>query len=178
MALAVDPALALAARLGLALLFATAAAHKLRDPSAFRAALAGYRLAPEWSHGAAVVALIAAELGVAFLLVASERGAVPAALLLALYSAAIASGLARGLREIDCGCFGPAARQPISAGLIARNLALVSLALAAALPAGARDLTWFDTIAICAAVAAGSLLYASANTLLANAPLLRALRGA
>lgn len=178
MALAIDPALALSARLGLALLFASAAAHKLRDPGAFRAALAGYRLAPEWTQGPAVVALIAAELGVAFLLVASERGAVPAALLLALYSAAITSGLARGLREIDCGCFGPAARQPLSAGLIARNLALVALALVAALPAGARGLTWLDAVAIGAAVALGTLLYASANTLLANAPRLRALRGA
>lgn len=177
MALSIDPALALSARLGLALLFATAAAHKLRDPGAFRAALAGYRLAPGWTHGAVVAALIAAELGVSFLLVASRRGGIPAALLLSLYTAAIGSGLARGLREIDCGCFGPAARQPLSPALVARNLALVALALAASLPAGARGLGWLDAVAICAAVALGALLYASANTLLANAPRLRELRG-
>jgi len=38
--------------------------------------------------------------------------------LLALYTLAVVVNLARGRREIDCGCFGPAARQPLSAALV------------------------------------------------------------
>ncbi len=178
MALTVDPALALAARLGLALLFASAAWHKLRDLEVFRTALEGYRLVPRPAEGVAVFALIACELAIAGALVRSSLGGLPAALLLTLYTAAIALSLARGLREIDCGCFGPAARQPLSAGLVVRNLGMIALALVCTLPAGPRTLIWLDVVSIGAAVGLGAILYGTANTLLANAPRLRALRGA
>ena len=48
--------------------------------------------------------------------------------LLAIYTGAIASNLARGRREIDCGCFASSARVPLSPWLIARNLILIAAA--------------------------------------------------
>ena len=178
MALSVDPALALALRAGLALLVAAAATQKLRDFGAFRDALAAYSLVPERALGFAARALVAAEVACASALVSSERGGIAAALLLALYSAAIALNLARGLREIDCGCFGPAKRQPLSLALVVRNIGLVGLALASALPAGSRSLVALDALTIAAGVALGALVYGAVNGLIANAPRLRALRGA
>jgi hypothetical protein len=171
-----DPAFALVLRGGLALLFAAAAWHKLRDLAAFRAALGEYQLLPEAGIGLASRALVGLELVTAGMLALSTSGGLPAAALLAVYTAAIGVNLARGRREIDCGCFGPAARQPLSYGLALRNAGLLLLALAAALPAAPRMLVWLDGFTIAAGIALGALLHAALNTLLANAPRLRALR--
>jgi hypothetical protein len=97
--------------------------------------------------------------------------------LLATYTLAIAANLARGRRDIDCGCFGPAARQPLSAALVARNAALLGVAVLALLPVQARALHPADALSIAGAVGFGALVFASANALLANAPRLRALGG-
>jgi hypothetical protein len=174
--LTLDPALSWVLRIGLALLFAAAAGHKLRDLEAFRAALGDYRLLPARATSLAAFALIALELASAVLLLVSPRGALVAAALLALYTVAIGANLARGRREIDCGCFGPAARQPLSYGLVARNTGLIALALVAALPVAPRALVWLDFTTIAAGVALFALVHAASNTLLAHAPRLRALR--
>jgi hypothetical protein len=106
------------------------------------------------------------------------RGGLAAAALLALYSAAIVVNLARGRREIDCGCFGPAQRQPLSPALVLRNGVLIALALVCALPAGVRALVPLDALTIAALVAFAALVHGGVNGLIANAPRLRALRGA
>lgn len=178
MEVSLDPALGLALRGGLALLLATAAWHKLRDLAAFGAALGGYRLLPERALGPASIGLVAAELSTAGVLLVSPRASWAAAALLALYSLAISVNLARGRREIDCGCFGPAARQPLSPALLVRNAALIALALLCALPAAPRALVWVDGLTIAAAIGLGALVHGAVNALLANAPRLRALRGA
>jgi hypothetical protein len=177
-ALTLDPVLGLALRGGLALLLGSAAWHKLRDLGAFRSALEGYRLLPEPLLGFAALALIAAEIVSAGALVRAPTGGYAAAALLALYSLAIGVNLARGRREIDCGCFGPAARQPLSLALVLRNLVLLALALACALPETPRPLVWVDALTIAAALGFGALVHGSVNALLANAPRLRALRDA
>jgi len=176
-ALTLDPALSLALRGGLALLLAAAAWHKLRDLTAFRAALAGYQLVPERALRVAACVLIAAELATASALVLSSRAAGAAVTLLALYTGAVALNLARGRREIDCGCFGPAARQPLSFALVVRNLGLIALGLVCALPVAARALVLLDGLTIAAGIALGALLHGAINGLIANAPRLRALRG-
>jgi hypothetical protein len=176
-ALKLDPVFALVARLALALLFASAAAHKLRDLDAFRAALAGYRLVPERALGAAAFALVALELVAAAGLVASRAFGVLALALLAAYTAAIAVNLARGRREIDCGCFGPAARQPLSGALLLRNATLLGAAALACAPVAGRALSWIDAFSIAGGVSFAALAFASQNALIANAPRLRALRG-
>jgi len=169
----VDPTLQLVARAGLSLLLGWSGAHKLRDVGAFRAALEGYELLPPRWAVPAGAGLIAAEVGIASgLLLPRVAGvaALAAAGLLTLYAAAIAINLVRGRRDIDCGCAGPAGRQPISAGLVARNAALAAVALVGAVPTAARPLTWLDGVTVLAGVAALGLLYAAADGLLANAP--------
>jgi hypothetical protein len=177
-ALTLDPALSLALRCGFALLFGAAAWHKLGDLAAFRAALGEYQLVPERAVSAAVFGLIAAELASASALVLSARAGFAAVALLALYTVAIGVNIARGRREIDCGCFGPAARQPLSPALVARNVALIALGLVCALPVGPRALVLLDGLTIAAGSALGALVHGAVNGLLANAPRLRALRSA
>src|SRR5262245_53685893 len=130
-----DPVLDLTFRAGLALLFAVAALHKLRDPRGFAATLADYRLLPEGIASVAGIVLVGAELTVVVALVVDRRaGLMGAAALLVLYAAAMAINLARGRRHIDCGCAGPAARRSSSGRLGARNLILATLALAPPVP--------------------------------------------
>ena len=176
--LALDPTARAVARVGLAALFAAALGHKLRDRAAFRAALTGYRLLPDPLIGTAAVGLMACEAAIALALAIPTTGALPAfgaAVLLALYAGAIAINLARGRRNIDCGCFGPAAGRELGGALVARNAVLAVVALGAALPAAARTWIWLDAVTGPAALVAGIALYAAADTALANAPRLRPL---
>jgi hypothetical protein len=173
-----DPAFAWTASCALALVFAQAAWHKLRDLRAFAAAAAAYELLP-----AALAPLAATQLAVAELVLVGvlllpplRAGAALAALaLLALYSAAIAINLARGRREIDCGCTGPALRQPLSGWLLARNAALGALALCGALPVSARALGAADALPIAGGALTLFALTLAANQLAANAPVSRTL---
>src|SRR5437870_1480218 len=136
-----DPVIDLTLRTALALLFFVAAGHKLRDLDRFRATLAEYRLLPAGLVPLAAALVVAVEVAAAgALLVPGARaaGLVVAAALLALYGAAIAINLARGRRDIDCGCAGPAVRRPITGALVARNAALAALALAGGARRGSR----------------------------------------
>jgi len=173
----VDPAIDLTIRAALALLFVTAAAHKLRDRAAFRATFAEYRILPETAS--AVVPL--AELAVAALLVvaaASALGKIGAAALLLVYAAAVGVNLARGRRHIDCGCAGPRARRPIGGGIVARNALLAAAALAGLLPVTARPLAWVDTLTVSGAVLTLAALYLATDRLMAHAPALARMREA
>ena len=176
--LAIDPALQLTLRAALSLLFVWAASHKLADRAGFRSTLAEYELLrARWLEAVAVL-LMSAEVGVATALwfpTVAAIGALAAGGLLVLYAGAIAINLRRGRRHIDCGCTGAAGRQPLSGWLVARNGLLVCTALAAALPAGGRALTWVDDLTVVAGVAALALLYAAADGLLAAAPTTAAL---
>ncbi len=162
-----DPVLHLALRVPLALLFAAAAVHKLRDPTAFRAALGAYRLVPPWC----APAIVALEVLVAVALCVPGRlGPVAAAALLLAYAAAIAVNLVRGRRDIDCGCAGPSARRPIGWSLVARNAVLAGLACGGLTAIETRPLHWIDAVTVVAATLVASALYAAADRLLALAP--------
>ena len=166
---ALDPALLFALRAALALVWLASAGLKLRDPVRFRAALAGYELAPAGAAPAlaALVSCLELALGVALLIPASgAAAALASAALLALYALAIAVNLARGRRALDCGCGGRA--QPIHESLVARNLALAALALTAALPASGRALVWLDAPTIAGGAAALAALYVALDAALAN----------
>jgi hypothetical protein len=171
MSAALDPVLGHALRAALALLFAAAAWHKLRAPHRFRATLGDYALLPAGAIAPAAYGLAAFEalLAGALLVPASARAAALAAAgLLGVYGAAIAINLARGRRHVACGCFGPAAEQPLSVRLVARNAALAGTALLGALPAGARELGWLDALTAAGAVAVLCLAYLAADGLLAS----------
>ena len=175
----VDPVMLLVVVLSLALLWIVAAAHKLRGFAGFSVVLADYRLVPKRAAHACAVAVIAMELGLGTgLLIPAMRSFALAgsALLLVTYAAAIAVNLVRGRRFIDCGCMGPVGHQPLSGWLVARNLSLALLALAALLPVQGRALVWLDAVTVAAAIGSAALLYAAANRLIANGPDLARLR--
>ena len=175
-----DPVIDATLRTALALLFFVAAGHKLRDLGRFRATLAEYRLLPAGLVPLAAALVVGAEAAAAgALLVPGTRatGLVSAATLLLVYGAAVAINLARGRRDIDCGCAGPAVRRPISGWLVARNAALAAAALAAVAPVRPRPLVWVDALTVMGATATLAALYASVDRLLAHAPALARLRG-
>ena len=175
-----DPIFIIASALAVAVLLASAATHKLRAPGRFAKQLADYQLLPE-----ALVRLIGRvipllELLIAFaLLVPFSRAiaAVGSAALIALYASAIGINLWRGRRDIDCGCAGPDQAQPLRPILLARNAVLVALALLASTTPIVRDLGFFDGFVTVAASAVALLIYAAADGLLANSPLLLKLIG-
>jgi hypothetical protein len=175
---ALDPALRITLRAALSLLFIWSAGHKLHDTAGFRAALANYELVPERWLASTAALLVAAELCVAVSLWLPGCGAYAAcagAGLLALYAGAIAINIVRGRRDIDCGCAGVSGDQPLSVALVVRNCVLGAAALASALPAALRALTWVDGITIFASVVTVALLYAALDGLLVTAPRIRAL---
>ena len=130
----VDPVIATIIRFALGWLFLAASAHKLRDMVDFRSVLATYRILPERLVAVAAWLVVAAEIsiGVGMLWQFPSAYVGGAALLLA-YAVVMAINLMRGRRFIDCGCGG--ATQPLSLGLVLRN---VVLAIAAVVRARSR----------------------------------------
>ncbi len=116
----------------LAGIFLLAAVHKIRHRLAFRGILADYRLLPGPLLPLIAPLVIGAEFLAAILILAPANiippplAALPAAVLLFLYTGAIAVNLVRGRTGIDCGCGGAAT--PLSAWLLLRNGLLLGLA--------------------------------------------------
>ena len=174
-----DPLLDWVLRAGLASLFAVAAIHKVRDRDAFARTLRDYRLLPERLCGPLVPVLIGCEALLAGLLLAQGNrleASLAASGVLAVYTAAIGINLARGRREIDCGCLGPGHRQPLSGWLLARNGLLLFAALLVVLPPSQRVLGSVDAISFPFGLGVLFLLFASANQLVAQATRIQALR--
>ena len=165
-----DPALHGTLRCGLSLLLLSATAHKLRDPRAFTAAVAGYHIVPRAGSIAVSRLIIAAELlvGAALLLTRDPAPAWGAAGLLATYTLAIVINLLRGRRDIDCGCAGPIRRVPIGGPLVIRNLVLIAAALMASLPYAPRALTWLDDVTLVCALTALALMYSAVEIAMAH----------
>lgn len=172
-----DPAVDLTLRAALVALFGIAAAHKLRDVRGFRATLAEYRLVPDALVPLAVIAVIGAELAGVAGLVLHRSALLVAAGVLVLYAGAIGINLARGRRHIDCGCAGPGARRPLSAWLVARNVALAVAALSGTIAVRPRPLIWVDAVTVVGATAVLAAVYAAVDRMLADAPALARLRG-
>ena len=174
-----DPVVDVTVRASLALLFLSATVHKLRDVARFRATVADYRLLPGPLVSLGALLLVVAEgADVCALAVARWWGLAGAATLLALYAGAITVNLARGRRHLDCGCTGPALRRPISGWLVARNLVLVAVALAALGPVQIRAMVWIDPLTVVAATAAFAACWRASDHLLAAGPALARLQEA
>jgi hypothetical protein len=175
-----DPVVVLVVRAALALLFATAAWHKVRARGAFTAVVGAYRLVPDGWLAPATVAIAAAEGGVATLLLlpgTRTAGALGAAALLALYSFAIGVNLVRGRRTIDCGCGALGARQPIGEWLLVRNALLATAAALTVQPAALRPLGWVDWLTIGGGVAVASAAWTAIHGLAAAAGRVPAVAG-
>lgn len=176
----IDPALTGTACATLALIFLASAWGKARHPRWFAGALREYRIVPGaalWPVALAVPALEAvAALG---LLAAPVRpyAAGLALALLAVFSGALGLNLARGRRDIDCGCWGPAARPgALSGWLLARNAALAVAAAALLVPPEGRDLVWIDFLTIGLGTVALLCVFGAIDRLIAQAPALADLR--
>jgi len=127
-----DPSILLAVRVLFTLVFGIAVAGKLRHRDEFVGVVANYRLAPEALAPLIAWVIIILELLVAISLatgLAPVAGAALALSLLAAFAVAMAINLARGRREIDCGCFQSALRQRLSVALVVRNAVLIAMLL-------------------------------------------------
>jgi uncharacterized membrane protein YphA (DoxX/SURF4 family) len=170
-----DPVVATLLRFCFGLLFAVAALHKLFDFGAFsitlRKYLDGMHLSQELRATRAVGSVVLASefaLAMAFALPAVTRvAALGAATLLVTYAAAMYVNVRRGNVLLDCGCSWGAQRQPLTAALVVRNVALALLALAMMLPTAARPLSLIDLISILAAAGGLAVIYSAVNLLLA-----------
>lgn len=173
----VDPLVHWLLRAALALLFASAARHKLADRAAFRRALAAYRLLPPALVATAAVVIPAAEIALAASLLApapaATVGGVGVVALLAGYAAAIAINLVRGRTAIDCGCGGPDARQPIGWWLVVRNAGLAAAAAATLAPTAPRSLHWIDGLTFAGGLAVLAGAWTAAHGLAAAAARVR-----
>ena len=164
----IDPSVALACRVLGALVFATAAGAKVRHHRELAGVVANYHLLPEALAAPVAWLIVGLEILTAVSLVSAVGLAAGAALAIALLCAfALAMGvnLARGRREIDCGCFQSGLRQRLSAGLIVRNLLLAAAMIPLFGAAGplSRPLQWADALG---AGLAGYALYRSFGELL------------
>jgi len=174
-----DPTIVAIACAATCTIFLGSAAVKFWQPTEFRAAVESYRLVPEAMAVALEWIIPALELaGAIGLLLAATRGAAALLLLslIAAFTGAIALNLVRGPRDLDCGCFGPLLRQPLSGWLVARNGLLALLVLTDFTPVRGRPLASLDYLTIVAAAAALVILYGAANYLLAMAPRVATLR--
>lgn len=170
MSIAVDPVISSLLALGGAALFAWAATHKLRTREAFAATLAEYRLVPQGlvPLTALVLALVELATSAALLWPATRTfGGAAGITLLFIYATAIAINLARGRKDLDCGC----GLQPRAIGgwMVARNLIVAALLGLLWLPTSSRALGPADLATIGGTLAIGGLLYASIELLLGRA---------
>lgn len=175
-----DPAIAALLLACLALLFAVAALHKLRDLPHFTEVLRGYRVLPEGAVRLAPVVPLA-ELAVAAGLLAPglrSSAALAGVALLLVYAAAIGVNLARGRRDLACGCGGPDDARPIAPWMVARNLTLALLLAATLLAWRERPLSTTDALTVGGGTLVATLLYVCLDRLLGRvAPWSAALGG-
>lgn len=126
-----EPVITAYAQVLLLIVFGTAGWSKLRSLEAFEGVVYNFRILPESIAGLFSRLLPVVEIAVAagLVLPMTRAGAAAAALaLLAMFCVAIAVNLARGRREIDCGCFSSTLKQHLGGGLILRNIVLAGLA--------------------------------------------------
>lgn len=174
----IDPVVAWSQRIFLAVVFARALFGKLRAPRAFVTAIRGYALLPNTIVvvGGAAFGLLALEAAVVVGLLLADHASAASLLaggLLLIYTGAIGFNLARGRRDIDCGCGGPGMRTPLHEWLLARNALYLVMAGCAALPIGSRDLIWLDSLTIVLAVLSLAALALAFDGLAALVPGLR-----
>lgn len=177
----IDPVVSGLLEADLALIFLAGAVQKARDPAWFTRAVREFQLIPHRLASPFAIAVTLVELLCAVGVLWAPTRVLAAggivALLLA-FSAAVTINLARGRRDLDCGCFGPAAT--LSAGLsgwiVLRNLVLAAMAAALWMPIDARPVVWIDYLTVGFATVASLLVFAVVNRLIAAAPGLAALR--
>ncbi|MEP6388987.1 MAG: MauE/DoxX family redox-associated membrane protein [Halioglobus sp.] len=167
-----DPVFTHIVALGLSILFLAAGLQKLRLRDSFEQVLSGYQLLPAATLALASRVIPLVELALAAGLAYPDTRAVAAigaALLLCLYATSIWINLKRGNIGLDCGCQLGESKQTISYALVYRNALLASVALLLIAPQSTREVALYDYGATGFGIAIACLLYAIANTQIANA---------
>lgn len=164
-----DPAIGLLLAAAIALLFASASAHKLRDLKRFDEIFSAYgllngvaRLRLSWS-----VPFL--ELAVAGGLLFDESRAYAAAagmVLLLTYAAAIAVNLKRGRRDLACGCGGPDERRPIAPWMVWRNILIAACLASTFAPWTTRPLNLTDAVTVVFGLLTLALIYLCVDQLM------------
>ncbi|HEY0767890.1 MAG TPA: MauE/DoxX family redox-associated membrane protein [Steroidobacteraceae bacterium] len=156
----IDPAIGALLAGAFALLFGSAALHKLRSLQRFAEMFHAYRLLPVSAARLSwLVPALELTVGVGLLARRSRAGACAAgAALLVAYAVAIAINLQRGRRDLACGCGGPDERRPIAPWMVWRNLLLAGLLAVMLLPWIARPMAAADAVTIGAGTAVAALL--------------------
>jgi hypothetical protein len=166
-----DPAFGYLIVTGIALLFASASAHKLRSLAHFTEIFTAYRLLPDAParHLAWLIPCLELAVAVTLLWEPSRRIAVVSAVaVLVAYAAGVGLNLLRGRRDLDCGCGAARVRRAISAWMVWRNLLLAAALGIAALPWSARRFNWTDFLTIVGGLIAGVALYTVVDGLLGD----------
>jgi hypothetical protein len=166
-----------AARLSIAVIFALAAYHAMREWAVFGGIVEQYHMVPRRLAQFVAWILPPLEYLIAVCLVVpatSRVGAVAGLSLMAVFTVAIGVNLTRGRVSIDCGC-GGASGQKLSGGLVVRNL-LIALGLIAAWIAPQWGLVDIVTATgMAGAALALTVLYFAVNQLMTNFQAMRAL---
>jgi hypothetical protein len=166
-----DPAIGYLIVAGIALLLASAAAHKLRDLARFTAVFAAYHVLPEAPARRVAWIIPCIELGIALALCwePSRCAALVSAIaMLIAYASAMAVNLRRGRRDLDCGCGTARSRRPIADWMVWRNLLLASVLGIAALPWAQRPFGVTDLLTVVGGLMVGATLYAAVDRLLGD----------
>ena len=166
-----DPVFGYQGVFGVALLLAIASTHKFADRAGFAEALAAYRVLPEgWARRAAPVVMgLELALAVGILNSSTRRACVLGAmLLLTSYALGVAVNLARGRRDLDCGCGPLRDRRPIAPWMLGRNALLVLILAVSSVPWTPRALTPTDFLTIIGGIVAAAILYTTLDRLLGD----------
>lgn len=158
----VDPTIDFAIALCLSALFASGAIHKAQAPRVFLLSVRGYGAVPDSLAPAFAAVVMISEAAVAAMLLAPAArplGAFGAAALLLIYAAAMGFNIARGRREIACGCTFGGDAATISVYAVARNILLALGALVLFAPTGGRAMTGFDFVSAALFAASASALF-------------------
>jgi len=156
---------------GLVVILLLGALDKWCNLAAFEQAVSGYQLLSETLVKPFALCFVAAESLAALALLWPAYRPFGAALALAVVGAAsggIGLNLARGRRDVDCGCGGLGhSAHGLSGWLLLRNalLLLAALLVLAGMPTG-RVLTWFDGVTFVGTTLAILGLYFTANMLI------------
>ena len=175
-----DPVVGLLSVATVALLFASAGVHKLRDLRRFDEIFAAYGVLPAVSRWRLSWLVPVLELAVAVgLAIDGSRlyAALAGIVLLLAYAAAIGINLRRGRRDLACGCGGPDERRPIAPWMVWRN-AIIALALGCALvPWTTRALGFTDAVTVVFGLLTLALIYLCIDQLMGYVQRAAHLRG-
>lgn len=175
-----DPAIGLLLVAVVALLFGSAAAHKLRDLRRFEEIFAAYGVASAISRWRLAWLVPVLELGTALGLlfdVTRPYAAALGALLLVSYALAIGINLRRGRRDLACGCGGPDERRPIAPWMVWRNVLIALVASSTSVPWSARPLGLTDAVTVVFGLLTLAIIYLCVDQLMGYLQRVAQLRG-